>query len=43
MIIEILHSGIRISAMVNGYRESKLFIGYSKREAIANFKRIYNI
>ena len=34
MNIEIEHNGIRISDIVNGYRLSKLYIGYSKKEAI---------
>lgn len=29
----------RISAMVNNHRVQRLFAGYTKREAIAEFKR----
>lgn len=28
----------RVSAMINGYCESKQYFGYTKREAIAEFK-----
>ena len=36
--VEVLHSGLRLSAICKGEYYSKLYIGYSKREAIALFK-----
>jgi hypothetical protein len=38
MTIEKIHSGIRIYTMHNGYLVSRLFIGYTKKEAISEFK-----
>lgn len=32
------HSGIEISEIINGYRVSRLYIGYTVREAKARFK-----
>ena len=42
MTIEVLHSGIRISGVYNGYLVSKLYIGYGKREAKRLFKMYVN-
>jgi hypothetical protein len=33
--------GWRVSAMLKGYRVSKHYIGYTKRDAIRMFKRIH--
>lgn len=35
--VEIAHNGINISCMVDGYRVSKKYIGYTKTEAIRLF------
>lgn len=32
------HSGIEVSAIVNGYLVSRLYIGYTVRQAKARFK-----
>lgn len=31
--------GWRVSAVIDGYRVSRLYLGYNKREAVAEFRR----
>lgn len=38
MSIERTIQGIRISAIVNGHRVSMHYIGYTKRQAVSEFK-----
>ena len=43
MEIQYIQDGIRISAVVNGQLEWKLFIGHSLANAIDTFRRLYGI
>jgi len=40
LVIEYCVSGIRVSTIHNGYRVSRLYIGYSKKEAVAEFQKM---
>lgn len=43
MIIEKINGTLVVSAIINGYLEKQMYIGFSKREAISNFKKRYNL
>ena len=45
MVIEAnrVNGALIVYAIVNGYLEQQMYIGYSKREAIKAFKQRYNL
>ena len=45
MVIEAnrVNGALVVSAIVNGYLETQVYIGYSKRDAIRAFKLRYNL
>ena len=45
MIIETnqVNGALVVSAIVNGYLETRVYIGYSKRDAVKAFKQRYNL
>ena len=45
MVIETnrVNGALVVSAIVNGYLEKQMYIGYSKRDAIKAFKLRYNL
>ena len=45
MVIESnrVNGALIVSAIVNGYLEKQMYIGYSKRDAVKAFKQRYNL
>ena len=45
MVIETnrVNGALVVYAIVNGYLEKQMYIGYSKREAVKAFKQRYNL
>jgi hypothetical protein len=41
MTITRKHSGIEIADIIGGYRVSRLYIGYTQREAVRRFRSEY--